>query len=224
VRPEFARQRAGKGEHGALRGDVRQHARHALVGGARGDVDDLAGLARDHVRRDVLDHQERPAGIDCHHAIPRFGVPFVEIARMQRRIKRGVVDQDVDLAEAFDGLRDQILDRRLVADVEGDAGDVSGAVLFGDLGRDVLAVGDVGDHDAGAFRGERLRIVRADTLGAAGDDGDFACKPCHGRSPIRHGPPTGSGLGRPGRGTCPGHPRLYCFNHARRGCPQQVRA
>ena len=57
VLPELARQRAGEGEHGALRGDVRQHARHALVGGAGGDVDDLAGAALDHMRRDMADHQ-----------------------------------------------------------------------------------------------------------------------------------------------------------------------
>ena len=102
---------------------------------------------------------------------------------MQRGIERRVVDQDVDPAEALDGLRNQVLDRLLVADVELDAGHAVRAVAAGDFRGELLAVGDVGDHDARAFGGERLRIVPADAPGAAGDDRDLACEPCHGRSP-----------------------------------------
>ena len=41
------------------------------------------------------------------------------------------------------------------------------------------AIGDVGNHHLGAFGGERLRIVPADALGAAGNDGGFSREPCH---------------------------------------------
>ena len=51
----------------------------------------------------------------------------------------------------------------------------------GDFSCDLLAVGDVGDHHARAFRSQRLRIVPADALGAAGDDRGFSFKSCHDR-------------------------------------------
>ena len=49
----------------------------------------------------------------------------------------------------------------------------------GDFRREILAVGDVGDHHARAFGGERLRIMPADALGAAGDDCGFSFQPRH---------------------------------------------
>ena len=53
-------------------------------------------------------------------------------------------------------------------------------MLGGDLRGELLAVGDVGDHDAGALGGERLRVVPADALGAAGDDRGAAGESRHG--------------------------------------------
>ena len=179
VLPELARQRAGESKYGALGCDIGQHARHALVGGARGDVDDLAATALDHVRHDMADHQIRAPHVDRHHAIPQFRVPLVEISRLQRRVERGVVHQDVDLTKAFDGLRDQVFDRLFVADVELDAGNRIGAMAAGDFRGELLAVGDVGDHHARALGGERLRIMPADALGAAGDDCGFSFQPRH---------------------------------------------
>src|SRR5664280_523343 len=177
--PELARQRAGEGEHGALGCDIGQHARHALIGGARGDVDDLAAAALDHVRYDVADHQIRASHVDRHHAIPQLRVPLVEVSGLERGVERRVVHQDVYLTEAFDGLSDQALDRLLVADVELDAGHAICAMAAGDFRGKVLAVGDVGDHHARAFGGERLRIMPADALGAAGDDRGFSFQSCH---------------------------------------------
>ena len=48
--------------------------------------------------------------------------------------------------------------------------------FFGQL----LAVGDVGDHQARAFGGEPVRIVPADALGAAGEERDAAVETGHG--------------------------------------------
>ena len=53
----------------------------------------------------------------------------------------------------------------------------------GDFRSKILAVGNVGDHHTRAFGGERLRIMPADALGAAGDDRGFSFQPCHGRFP-----------------------------------------
>ena len=143
----------------------------------------LPRAARDHVRRDVAHHQPGPAHVDRHHPIPQVRIPFVEVSGMELGIKRRVVDQDVDLAEAVDGLRHQGLDRRLVADVERAAGHGVGAMPARNLRGERRAVLDIGDHHARAFGGERQRIMPADALGAAGDDRGLSFKPCHGRSP-----------------------------------------
>ena len=46
--------------------------------------------------------------------------------------------------------------------------------------RDVLAIGDVGDHQACALGGKRPRVVLADALGAAGNNGDASIQSSHG--------------------------------------------
>ena len=124
-------------------------------------------------------HEIRAAHVDGHHLVPKIRVPLQEAARRQRRIDRGVIDQDIDLPEALDGLRHQVLDRLLVADVAFHARHAVGAMTAGDFGHQILAVGDIGYHHAGAFGGQRLRVMPADTLGPAGDDGDFSFKPRH---------------------------------------------
>ena len=56
------------------------------------------------------------------------------------------------------------------------------------LGRDlrgkIVAIGDVGDHNFGAFARECGDVMPADPLGAAGDDCGAPCEP-HGISPER---------------------------------------
>ena len=104
-----------------------------------------------------------------------------ELGLLELRVERGVVDQDVDLAEALDGLGDQRLDLRLVADVADHAGGGVAAVLAGKLLRQIAAVGDVGDHHRGALGRERRRIVAPDAAGATGDDGAASVEPPHGQ-------------------------------------------
>src|SRR6202043_830824 len=55
-----------------------------------------------------------------------------------------------------------------------------GAVLARNLFGKLLAVGDVGDHQARAFGGQPVRIMPADPLGAAGEERDAAGEARHG--------------------------------------------
>src|SRR5262249_59243176 len=155
----------------------------AARGRARADVDDLAGLLADHVRRDVLDHEEYAADIDRHHLVPQRHIDVLHLQRGQRRVEGGVVDQDVDPAEPLHGPGHQFLHLRLLAHVEHHAGHRVGAVPGGQLGRELAAVGDVGDYDAGAFRRYRLRVVASDPARPAGDYGDASIQSGHGVLP-----------------------------------------
>ena len=101
---EFPRQRARKRHDAALRRHVVQHPGNALEGRARPDVDDLAIALRDHMRADMLHHEERAAQIDGHDVIPRRRLDLGALLVVQRGEDRGVVDQNIDLAEAVHGL------------------------------------------------------------------------------------------------------------------------
>ena len=59
---------------------------------------------------------ERPAHVDLMHEIEAL---HRRIARAGQADGAGVVDQDVDPAEAFDGAGDRLLDLALVAYVDG---------------------------------------------------------------------------------------------------------
>ena len=167
---ELARHRPRERRHRPLRGHIMRELGDAASDGARADIDDLAVFLRDHVRRDVLGHQKDATHIDRHDAIPKRSVDLGELLFLKHRKQRGVIDQDVDLAEAVHGLRHQRLDRGLIAHVGDGAFDRIGAMLARQLLRDRLAVGDIGDHQPRALRGKRPRIMPANALGAAGQD------------------------------------------------------
>jgi len=120
------------------------------------------------MRHDVLHQQKRPAQIDRHHAVPQANIDFGALGFLKRRKQSRVVDDDIDLAEPLHGFGDQSLDRGLVADVGNGAFDRIGAVLARKRCSDVLAVGDIGDHQASAFGNKGARIVLAYSFGAAG--------------------------------------------------------
>ena len=84
-------------------------------------------------------------------------------------------DQDVDLAEFLDRLRDHVFD---IFDATGVAFDEERALVTDLLG-DLLGRGRVGgvvDGDVGALFGEEEGGGSADAFAAAGDEGGFACK------------------------------------------------
>jgi hypothetical protein len=92
------------------------------------------------------------------------------------RVGGGVVDQDIDLAEASDGVGDQLFDLLGLAGVTGKGDGLAAACvdLFGDAGQAVdLARGE---DDLGAMAGETLGDGLTDATAGAGDDGNFAGK------------------------------------------------
>ena len=127
----------------------------------------------------MLRRQERAAHIDGEHLVPKIDVDVLHLGVVQGGEQGRVVDQDVDLAEALHGFGDQRLDLILLADIAGHAHGRIRPVPGRDLLRRLFCTRDIGDHDARAFRCQRLRIMPPDALGAAGDDGGPSCQSCH---------------------------------------------
>ena len=91
--------------------------------------------------------------------------------RPERAADAGVVEQDVEPAEALDGGADQRLDVVLLGDV---GAQEQQPVRVGDLVDEALAVVgvEVADDDAGALGEEAQHRRPADAAGTTGDDGD----------------------------------------------------
>src|SRR4030095_8486015 len=85
------------------------------------------------------------------------------------------------------------------------------AMPAGDLLGELAAVGNVGNHHARAFGGERLRIMPPNSLCATRHDCGFTGKPRHDflRQVMAELVPA---------------IHAFMVDHARHGCPQQVRA
>src|SRR5262249_16819999 len=129
--------------------------------------------------RDMLDHQKWSAHVDRHDAIPGLIVPLDEIARLELCVKRGIVDQYVDLTEAIDRLADESLHLFFVAHIDLDACHRIRAMPCGDLSGEFAPVGNVGNHHACAFCGEGLRIMPANSLCTTRHNCGFTGKPWH---------------------------------------------
>nr|WP_276602852.1 hypothetical protein [Nannocystis pusilla] len=85
----------------------------------------------------------------------------------------GVVDEDVEAAEAIDDLADGVAAERAVADVAADR--QTGAALFLDLGgglAGVAVLAQIDDGDVGALAGEQHGGGAADAAVAPGDERD----------------------------------------------------
>src|SRR4029077_16587841 len=92
-------------------------------------------------------------------------------------VNTGVVDEDIEAPEVFDGGGDDALGFFRLGDIAGDSdGFASGG---GDGGDDLISAGFAGGvvHDYGCtFGGEGLGDGGSDTFGGAGDDCDFTCQ------------------------------------------------
>ena len=102
----------------ALRGGVAGHGDAALEREQRGDVDDLAAVA-------AVDHLAARGAAEAEHARQVDGDRFVpeRVAVLGRRLApddAGVVDDDVDAAEALDGLGDEPSGRRPSRQIRGE--------------------------------------------------------------------------------------------------------
>jgi hypothetical protein len=95
-------------------------------------------------------------------------------------VNAGVVDEDIQAAESFDGCFDELLRIGGLGDI---ATDCDGFASVGGYGGDydvrASFAGGVVDHHGGAFGGERFGDGGSDTLGCAGDDCDFTFKLAH---------------------------------------------
>ena len=109
LRPGLAGERAGEADHRALGRDVGDEPRLAPVERHRGDVDDRAAAAGEHLRAHRLGEQEVAAHVGGEDRVPLRGVGLVPRAE---RVDRGVVDEDVGAAERLLGARGDRLDLR----------------------------------------------------------------------------------------------------------------
>ena len=130
----------------------------------RDHVDDDPPAALEHAGEEVLDRQERCAGVGRERLLP---LRKLEVHERRHRRVQGVVDQDVDLAERRDRLRDH--GHQLVDDAEVALDELRLAAGGPDGVRDGLpGRALVHDHDPGADGRHRHGDTLADATGPAG--------------------------------------------------------
>ena len=113
----------------------------------------------DHGRQDGPRDEEDAADVDREDAVPQLDRGLVEHADPG---DAGVVEQDVDPAEALDDVAGQRLGGVRVGHVDAEVGrDPAGLAISPDGLRGGRAI-DVGDGDAGTFGGEEQRRRAAD--------------------------------------------------------------
>ena len=127
--------------------------------------------------------QESAFGVDILHLVPGCFAQLDDGHAVGAGARTGVVDQDVDVAEAFDGLLYHIGDLVCIRDIGGDGeGLLAGGFDFCDeRGQAAPARFGIGlrvqviDYEVAAFFGEALANGPANALFAtrAGDEGYF---------------------------------------------------
>jgi hypothetical protein len=171
---QLARKRLGEAQHARLRRGVRGDVRRAFLADDRRDVDDAAVAGGAHPRHGHPATVEDAGQVDAQHAIPC--VERVVLHGQHRAVDAGVVDQDVDPLERVARGCEAALDRRVVADVDGNAKrrPESG-------GRFVQSRKVAIPHDDPATLGrEAGRDASSDAACAAGDDRHLPCqRPAH---------------------------------------------
>ena len=181
VRRELDRPRLGQPGQAPLGRRVVRQAAHPAQAGDRRVVDDHAGLRLDHVRDHVPGDDPGALEVDVEHRVP---LGLGQLVGEPVRADAGVVEQDVDPAEALDRVVDRLGHRGVVADV-GDDGQAGAArsldrrpqrvQLLGRAHR-VRRVGerrgDVQRDDVVAVLRQRERRRAALAVGGAGDEGD----------------------------------------------------
>ncbi len=122
---------------------------------------------------------ERAAEVDADDLIPHGRIHVGREPVPAGPGHAGVVVQDVQPAEVFDGGRDHRLAVGRHADVGVLRDGVGAALLQGLDGRGSTVVVDIGHHDLRARCGERDRTVAAQSGSGPGDDRDFPAEICH---------------------------------------------
>ncbi len=156
----------------ALRGAVDRRARKPDQTQARRDVDDRAAAPFGHHARAGELHGEGAEDVDVEDlARPLEG-------RVEQRhageVERGVVDEDVERAEALERGLHRPVGRGRIGHVPADERRDVRAELSGQLHARLLAAGD--EDEAGALARERPRDRATDPFGRACDDRDLAAE------------------------------------------------
>ena len=136
--------RARHRDHGALARDVVEQERHALVGRARGDVDDAPVAGGAHRGHDRAGREEHAEHVDVVDLAPLVDADLLERLGLERAVDARVVDQPVDAAVALERRGGHGLGVGLLRDVDGHA-------QAAELGRGGLGAREVGDHDGRAL-------------------------------------------------------------------------
>src|SRR2546423_10082128 len=147
----------------------------------RGDVDDPAVAAVEHVLQDGPGQVERPGQVDVDDVVPFLGTHLAH--RLVHR-DAGVVDQDVQLPVPLEHLGDDPLAVLVAADVAlVDAHAVVGVLVAELLGR--VPVGRVPGRDLHAAVHQPFADGQPDPADSSGDQGDLAVHFCHGVTSVR---------------------------------------
>ncbi|MCY1524804.1 hypothetical protein D9M68_597580 [compost metagenome] len=141
-------QRLAEAFHGELGGAVHAPAVIGLVTAQRRDVDDAAGALAAHVRQHRAGNVEQAEDVGRVDALDFGGAGFLHRAE---DAVAGVVQQDVDAAEALDALGDRRMGLALAGHVKAHGQQVG---VFAQAGDDILGFARGGDHRIAHF--ERL--------------------------------------------------------------------
>ena len=168
---------AGQDGERALRRAIGGDERLPAMGRHRLDVDDRAGdLLPPHDPHRLLDEKERRAHVDVENLVIALLGGVEDVAPVGQR---GGVDERIDAAKALVRLGDNLA-------AIGDAAEIG----FDEHGRTAgrgnvtcnpfapLRVAAADDYSGGAALGEQSRDGLAESLRAAGDDGDLAVEIC----------------------------------------------
>ena len=146
-------------------------------GAVAGEEQDPAVVVLDHRRDDGLGQVE---GAVENNAPDMFPILHRHLGEGFVRPDRGVVNEDVDMAELGQGPRRQFVGLLLMRDI-GDDGDRLDPEIP-DLARDSLGLGLVGarvDDDVGALPGQHQCRGPADVASGPGDQRDFSLELTH---------------------------------------------
>ncbi len=154
-----------------LAGDVEGGVGPADAAEGGGEVDDAAAFLRGHDAELVLHAEEDAEDVGVEDGGVGLGGLVGDGAGFA--FGAGVVDGDVEAAEALDGAVDEAADVVLAADVGGDEFGVGaeGADFVGE--RAALFLAAAGDDDLRAGTGEGERGGAADASECAGDEDDL---------------------------------------------------
>ena len=135
-RAPLGRQHPGHHHDRGLRRAISQTARKGRERHDRRGVDDRAAARLQHVTRGLARAKEHRGHVEIDNLAPPVEA---QLERGQRGRHARVVDQDVELAECFDGPSDQRLRARLGRDVGGDAHGTSAEILSHAVGHGRVA-------------------------------------------------------------------------------------